>query len=101
MNSRNRLIVAASLGLGVLAGVACNRTTQAAAETATSAAPVAEAEPKDIVDTAVAAGQFKTLAIALTAAGLIDTLKCGVHSPYLHPRMKLLRSFPKAPTHRF
>ena len=30
---------------------------------------------KDIVDTAVAAGTFKTLATALTAAGLIDTLK--------------------------
>ncbi len=30
---------------------------------------------KDIVDTAVAAGSFKTLAAALTAAGLIDTLK--------------------------
>ena len=29
----------------------------------------------DIIDTAVAAGQFKTLAQALTAAGLIDTLK--------------------------
>jgi len=32
-------------------------------------------QPKDIVDTAVAAGSFKTLAAALTAAGLIDTLK--------------------------
>ena len=30
---------------------------------------------KDIVDTAVAAGDFKTLAAALQAAGLIDTLK--------------------------
>jgi len=30
---------------------------------------------KDIVDTAVAAGNFKTLAAALQAAGLIDTLK--------------------------
>ena len=29
----------------------------------------------DIVDTAVAAGSFKTLAKALTAAGLVDTLK--------------------------
>jgi transforming growth factor-beta-induced protein len=29
----------------------------------------------DIVDTAVAAGDFKTLAAALTAAGLVDTLK--------------------------
>src|SRR5579871_2531947 len=30
---------------------------------------------KDIVDTAVSAGQFKTLAAALKAAGLVDTLK--------------------------
>ncbi|MDJ0758917.1 MAG: fasciclin domain-containing protein [Woeseiaceae bacterium] len=32
-------------------------------------------DKKDIVDTAVSAGQFETLAAALTAAGLIDTLK--------------------------
>ncbi len=32
-------------------------------------------EKKDIVDTAVGAGTFKTLAAALTAAGLVDTLK--------------------------
>ena len=32
-------------------------------------------QPKDIVDTAVAAGSFKTLAAALQAAGLIETLK--------------------------
>jgi uncharacterized surface protein with fasciclin (FAS1) repeats len=37
-------------------------------------APAFAAE-KDIVDTAVAAGRFKTLAAALQAAGLIDTLK--------------------------
>ncbi len=30
---------------------------------------------QDIIDTAVAAGTFNTLATALTAAGLIDTLK--------------------------
>ncbi len=30
---------------------------------------------KDIVDTAVAAGSFKTLAAAVTAAGLVPTLK--------------------------
>ena len=30
---------------------------------------------QDIVDTAVSAGQFKTLAAALGAAGLVDTLK--------------------------
>jgi uncharacterized surface protein with fasciclin (FAS1) repeats len=34
-----------------------------------------DAPTKDIVDTAVAAGSFKTLAAALKAAGLIDTLK--------------------------
>jgi len=32
-------------------------------------------QAKDIVDTAVAAGSFKTLATALQAAGLVDTLK--------------------------
>jgi len=32
-------------------------------------------QAKDIVDTAVAAGDFKTLAVALEKAGLIDTLK--------------------------
>ena len=35
----------------------------------------ASVQAKDIVDTAVGAGTFKTLATALTAAGLIDTLK--------------------------
>lgn len=36
---------------------------------------VASAQAKDIVDTAVGAGNFKTLAAALQAAGLVDTLK--------------------------
>jgi uncharacterized surface protein with fasciclin (FAS1) repeats len=34
-----------------------------------------KAPTKDIVDTAVAAGSFNTLAAALEAAGLVDTLK--------------------------
>ena len=38
-------------------------------------ATVVRAQEKDIVDTAVAAGSFKTLAAALKAAGLVDTLK--------------------------
>jgi len=38
-------------------------------------AAVFAAQAKDIVDTAVAAGNFKTLATALQAAGLVDTLK--------------------------
>jgi uncharacterized surface protein with fasciclin (FAS1) repeats len=36
---------------------------------------VKAAEKQDIVDTAVAAGSFKTLAAALTAADLVDALK--------------------------
>ena len=42
---------------------------------ATLAAASLAAQAKDIVDTAVAAGSFKTLATALQAAGLVDTLK--------------------------
>jgi uncharacterized surface protein with fasciclin (FAS1) repeats len=34
-----------------------------------------EPEPKDIVDTAIAAGSFNTLVAAVTAAGLVETLK--------------------------
>jgi uncharacterized surface protein with fasciclin (FAS1) repeats len=34
-----------------------------------------QAQEKDIVDTAVAAGSFKTLVAAVQAAGLVDTLK--------------------------
>jgi uncharacterized surface protein with fasciclin (FAS1) repeats len=45
---------------------------QSAARAADTPATTA---PRDIVDTAAAAGSFKTLAAALTAAGLVDTLK--------------------------
>jgi uncharacterized surface protein with fasciclin (FAS1) repeats len=34
-----------------------------------------QAQEKDIVDTAIAAGSFKTLVAAVQAAGLVDTLK--------------------------
>ena len=47
----------------------------AAALTVGLAVGTAHAADKDIVDTAVAAGDFKTLAAAVTAAGLVDTLK--------------------------
>ena len=40
----------------------------------TSRQTAAQAQ-KDIVDTAIAAGSFNTLATALTAAGLVDTLR--------------------------
>ena len=57
------------LGLQRLAAVAATVIGIAAGSSSAYAAD------KDIVDTAVAAGQFKTLAAALTAAGLVDTLK--------------------------
>jgi uncharacterized surface protein with fasciclin (FAS1) repeats len=56
-----------SLALGPLAAVVLTVAP-------ITAAPAA-AQTKDIVDTAVAAGSFKTLAAALQAAGLIETLK--------------------------
>jgi uncharacterized surface protein with fasciclin (FAS1) repeats len=53
------------LALGTIATLALTFVTPA----------VAGAQTKDIVDTAVAAGSFKTLAAALTAADLVKTLK--------------------------
>jgi uncharacterized surface protein with fasciclin (FAS1) repeats len=47
----------------------------AGASGSTRAAVNEPLKPEDIVDTAVGAGQFKTLAAALAAAGLIDALK--------------------------
>lgn len=60
------------IGLALTLGLAAPLAIAApAAGTGTAAAQA----QKDIVDTAVAAGQFSTLAAALTAAGLVDTLK--------------------------
>lgn len=51
------------------------RRTFLALTTAAALAMPAYAQDMDIVDTAVANGSFTTLAAALTAAGLVDTLK--------------------------
>jgi len=51
------------------------KTTVLAATVALATSVGAFAADKDIVDTAVAAGEFKTLAAALEAAGLVETLK--------------------------
>jgi uncharacterized surface protein with fasciclin (FAS1) repeats len=50
-------------------------TGAAVAAVVLSLGSTGRAQGKDIVDTAVAAGQFKTLAAALQAAGLVETLK--------------------------
>ncbi len=71
------LTLAATAAFAGLLLAACGSDTSNAAP-ATTAAPAATAAAdgaKDIVDTAVAAGNFNTLATALTAAGLVDTLK--------------------------
>ncbi len=60
---RRKSFGVALAGVAVLAGAA-----------PAHAAILRQAQP-DIVDTAVAAGQFSTLARALQAAGLVDTLK--------------------------
>jgi uncharacterized surface protein with fasciclin (FAS1) repeats len=70
-NTRRTLIAGA---LGLAAALAAPLAFVAAPAPAV-AAEDAKAAGKDVVDTAVAAGQFKTLAAALGAAGLVDTLK--------------------------
>jgi uncharacterized surface protein with fasciclin (FAS1) repeats len=52
--------------------------------------------PKDIVDTAVAAGSFKTLAAALQAAGLVDTLKGAGPFTVFAPTDEAFAKIPKA-----
>jgi len=63
-----------TLLLGALVATAIPAFSHLSAARAADAPATAPAA-KDIVDTAVAAGSFKTLAAALQAAGLVDTLK--------------------------
>ena len=54
------------------------------------------AQAKDIVETAVGAGQFKTLATALQAAGLVDTLKGAGPFTVFAPTDEAFAKIPKA-----
>jgi len=67
-------IVIALLVAVPLVLAACGSSSDDATPAA-SASPSPSMAAKDIVDTAVAAGDFTTLATALQAAGLVDTLK--------------------------
>jgi uncharacterized surface protein with fasciclin (FAS1) repeats len=76
---RKPFILAGACSLALLGGTAAvtsslGGSSAVAADHPRQAAPAAAAQ-KDVVDTAVAAGQFKTLAAALKAAGLVETLK--------------------------
>ena len=53
-------------------------------------------QAKDIVDTAVAAGTFKTLAAALQAAGLVETLKGKGPFTVFAPTDEAFAKIPKA-----
>src|SRR5689334_2481957 len=62
---------------------------------AAGAAPMAAAK-SDLVDTAVAAGNFKTLAAALTAADLVTTLKGAGPFTVFAPTDEAFAKIPKA-----
>ncbi len=57
---------------------------------------VMSAQAKDIVDTAVDAGSFKTLATALGAAGLVETLKGKGPFTVFAPTDEAFAKIPKA-----
>lgn len=61
-----------------------------------SSAAFAKAQEKDIVDTAVSAGSFKTLAALVTKAGLVDTLKGAGPFTVLAPTDAAFAKLPKA-----
>lgn len=67
----------AALSIAMLAACSGEKTDAAmpAADSVAAAAAAEAQAPKDIVETAIAAGTFNTLAQALTAAGLVETLK--------------------------
>jgi uncharacterized surface protein with fasciclin (FAS1) repeats len=72
-------------------------TAAVAAALAVPALAQAPAAPaKDIVDTAVAAGSFKTLATALQAAGLVETLKGAGPFTVFAPTDEAFAKIPKA-----
>src|SRR5512147_280848 len=58
--------------------------------------PTPQAQSQDIVETAVGAGQFKTLATALQVAGLVDTLKGPGPFTVFAPNDEAFAKIPKA-----
>ena len=77
MMKNSKVSAAAVAAVACLAAAWCvlPPPQQAAAAETPAANAASQAKGKDIVDTAVSAGSFKTLAAALKAAGLVETLK--------------------------
>jgi uncharacterized surface protein with fasciclin (FAS1) repeats len=72
MTSFPKLLASASIAAALATGMTLATAGGSYDSKVSSSAPAMQS---DIVDTAVSAGQFGTLAKALTEAGLIDTLK--------------------------
>jgi transforming growth factor-beta-induced protein len=70
-----KMLVTGIAGALVLSACAAPATPAPTSTPVPTAPPPTEAPAPDIVDTAVAAGTFTTLAAALEAAGLVETLK--------------------------
>ena len=75
LSAVSALVLSACAGAATPAPTAVPPTAAPKPTDAPKPTAVPVMEKKDIVDTAVGAGTFKTLAAALTAAGLVDTLK--------------------------
>src|SRR5512140_2862328 len=99
------VFLALAIALAACAPAAAPAPTQAPAPTKAAAtkvpateAPKATEAPamKDIVDTAVATGSFKTLATALQAAGLVDALKGKGPFTVFAPTDEAFAKIPKA-----
>jgi uncharacterized surface protein with fasciclin (FAS1) repeats len=72
------------------------RTAALAVAATLALSGAASAQGKDVVDTAVAAGSFKTLAAALQAAGLVETLKGKGPFTVFAPTDEAFAKIPKA-----
>ena len=72
MSTVKKLSIVACVGIGILTVVGCGN---GGATNCPFHQQPAMTAPMDIVDTAVAAGSFKTLVTAVKAAGLVETLK--------------------------
>jgi uncharacterized surface protein with fasciclin (FAS1) repeats len=72
---RLHIKIISTISMSLIAALALASTNAFAGDYKAKEAKEAKAMQADIIDTAVAAGTFKTLAAALTAADLVETLK--------------------------
>jgi transforming growth factor-beta-induced protein len=92
MSSLKKFVVASAVALGVVAAT----TVAVTPSVARADHHEGDKAKKNIVDTAVAAGQFKTLAAALQAGGLVETLKGEGPFTVFAPTDEAFAKIPKA-----